>query len=100
MTTQTTTVPTVHIDGDVCRLDGVINFQTAPALHEAVTQHLSSGRHITLDFSGVTQANSAGLALLLEWKERALGSGGSVSHQNLPESLRQLSEICQVSTLI
>jgi len=100
MTTATIAIPTVHIDGDVCRLNGVIDFHTAPELLESVGQHISAGRNLTLDFSEVTQANSAGLALLLEWNEQAAAAGAGINHQNLPESLRQLAEICQISTLI
>jgi len=90
----------VEIKGDVCHLVGVIDFESAPEILHAVSAQISSGRNLVVDFADVTQANSAALALLLEWKGLANEQGGDVIHQNLPESMRQLSEICQVSSFI
>lgn len=90
----------VQIDGGVCLLTGVVDFDTAPALLNAVSGHLLSESTVTVDFSGVTRANSAALALLLEWKALAATHNCTFSHQNLPDSIRQLSEISQVSEFI
>ena len=90
----------LRIDGDVCYLDGVIDFDTAPKLLTDVSGQFEANRSLMVDFSSVTQANSAALALLLEWKEQAMEKGCTVNHQNLPDSIRQLSEICQVSEFI
>ncbi len=90
----------IRLDGDLCHLHGVIDFDTAPQLLVEVVQYLQPNRELILDFSEVTEANSAALALLLEWQGLATSNNCRVIHQNLPESIRQLSEICQVSTLI
>lgn len=111
-------------DGHICLLSGVINFETAPELLGAVAEHIeaqgsvknsthvaadaatsgeisgASTGELIIDFSGVTQANSSALALLLEWKTLAARHNCALSHQNLPDSIRQLSEICQVSEFI
>jgi len=94
------TTASVSIDGDVCSIAGVIDFASAPSLLEKVSAEIQSGRDLTVDLAEVTDANSAALALLLQWKEQAAECGGQVIHQNLPDSMRQLSEICQVSTFI
>lgn len=90
----------VQLEGDLCRLSGVIDFETAPGLLAEVAKHLEPNRELVVDFSDVTQANSAAIALLLEWRGLAARNNGHLIHQNLPESIRQLSEICQVSALI
>lgn len=87
-------------DGETCYLSGAVDFATAPAILKAVSNRLESGQSAVVDFSQVTHANSVALALMLEWKTVAAEHGCSVTHQNLPDSIRQLSEISQVSTLI
>ena len=90
----------VRVDGDICHLDGIIDFTTAPALLNEVAGHFTKNGSVVIDFSAVSQANSAALALLLQWKDQAAEKGCTLNHQNLPESIQQLSEICQVSTFI
>ena len=90
----------IRVDGDVCYLNGVIDFDTAPALLGDVAAHFEANRSLVVDFADVNQANSAALALLLQWKEQAAEKGCTINHQNLPDSIRQLSEICQVSEFI
>ncbi len=87
-------------EGDVCYLSGAVDFASAPEILKIVADRLESGQSAVVDFSRVTKANSVALALMLEWKSVAAEHGGSVTHQNLPDSIRQLSEISQVSTLI
>ena len=90
----------LRVDGDTCYLAGVIDFSTAPTLLTDVAEQFEANRAVTVDFSSVEHANSAALAVLLQWKEQAAEKGCTVNHQNLPDSIRQLSEICQVSALI
>ena len=100
MTEQSLSVIDAQIDGDVCRLLGVIDFDTAPTLLSTVAGYIETKSALTIDFSAVTQANSAALALLLEWKTLAARHNCTLNQQNLPDSIRQLSEICQVSEFI
>jgi len=90
----------IRVDGDVCYLSGVIDFDTAPMLLTDVAGHFEANRNLVVDFSSVERSNSAALALLLQWREQAAEKGCTVNHQNLPDSIRQLSEICQVSAFI
>lgn len=87
-------------EGETCYLSGAVDFATAPGMLKAVANRLKSGQSVVVDFSQITNANSVALALMLEWKTVAAEHGCRVTHQNLPDSIRQLSEISQVSTLI
>jgi len=88
------------MEGDVCHLAGVVDFHTAPKLLEQVNEKILPNGSLSIDFSRVTHANSAALALLLSWRQQASEQQCSVNHQNLPESIQKLSHICQVNELI
>ncbi len=51
---------------------------------------------IEIDLKGVTRADSAGLALLVEWLRAAERAGKSISFVNVPV---QLSSIARISGL-
>ena len=87
-------------DGTVYRLSGRVDFQTAPKLLEQVNNQIVPNGSLVVDFTDVSEANSAALALLLSWQEQAKKQQCRLVHQNLPESIQKLSRICQVSELI
>lgn len=97
MTSSNTAVSLVN---DVCQISGVVDFDTAPKLLEQVSEQIMPNGSLVVDFSGVSHANSAALALLLAWQEEAKRQQCTLNHQNLPESIQKLSHICQVSELI
>ena len=90
----------LEFEGEVCHLAGVVDFHTAPKLLDQVNEQILPNGTLLIDFSRVTHANSAALALLLSWRQRASKQQCSLSHQNLPESIQKLSHICQVNELI
>ncbi len=90
----------INVEGDVCRVSGVVDFATAPQLLDQINGQILPNGSLVVDFSGVTHANSAALALLLSWQERASELKCTLNHQNLPESIQKLSRICQVSSFI
>jgi phospholipid transport system transporter-binding protein len=59
-------------------------------------------RHASLqvDMSGVDKADSAGLALLLEWKAQAAARGASISYTGIPRSLVAIARTSEVSELL
>jgi len=89
-----------HTGDGVFHLTGVVDFDTAPQLLEQVNEQILPNSTLVVDFSGVSRANSAALALLLAWQERAAEQQCTLNHQNLLESIQKLSTICQVSEFI
>jgi phospholipid transport system transporter-binding protein len=67
-----------------------------PALREQGRDMFASGRHVVLDLSGVSHANSAGLALLLEWQRVARQTGTGLSVRSLPAALANLAAMSEL----
>ncbi len=63
----------------------------------AESKELFQGENmLSLNLAGVEHADSAGLALLLEWIAEAKQSGGEVSVEGMPESLLAIARLCQM----
>jgi len=81
-------------------LKGDMSFETANFILRASQPVF--GRHASLqvDMSGVDKADSAGLALLLEWKAQAAARGASISYTEIPDSLTAIARTSEVSDLL
>lgn len=82
------------------QLIGDLNFSSAPLL-------LSQGRNLlkfccdlSIDMAGVDHADSAGLALLLEWMDMSRANGGSIHFRNVPDSLLNIARVSNVHGLL
>jgi len=90
----------------IIRVSGTLDFSTATQALSAVNELFSSpGDSVidpvsVIDLSGVTHSNSAGLALMIEWLAQAQRDGRNIRFENIPNSLRQISTVCQVDSLI
>ena len=82
------------------QLSGRLEFDTAAEALRAVSEAFESTDNLTLDLSGITAVNSAGLALLVECKSIARRSGKSVSFESVPHSVQKIAEVCQVQDLL
>jgi len=87
-------------DGDVCRVAGTLNFETAGAALAQVQPMIENSSSLTIDLDGVSNSNSAGLALMIEWLAIGRSSGHDVSFARVPDGLVQLAGVCQVDGLI
>ena len=82
-------------------VQGVLDFDTVtPLVAESGRYFTGEHSRLELDLKGVRSANSAGLALLLEWLEIAQARGISLRFRNLPESLARLAAISNVTGLL
>lgn len=86
-------------------LAGVLDFDTVGRL--AVegdvllrTAAVRGQKQLLIDLSGVERANSAGLALLLEWLEMARARGLSLVYAGLPASLHRLAAVSNLGDLL
>ena len=53
-----------------------------------------------VDLKGVDPVDSAGVAVLLEWKRRALAEGVALAFENVPPSMASLAELYGVDGLL
>jgi phospholipid transport system transporter-binding protein len=55
---------------------------------------------LTIDLSGVKEADSAALSLLLEWQREAKARGFKIKYSGLPDNLRSLAQVYGVLDLL
>ena len=81
---------------------GELTFATAREARHVGLLALESSRaeRIVVDCSGVTRADSAGLAVLLDWLAWGRRKSRAVSLTNLPESLVAIARISEVDELL
>ena len=63
-------------------------------------KHFAQTGALELDLSGVERADSAGLALLLEWKRLTQGRGQPLRLRNIPRQLRNLALVSGVDAML
>ena len=77
-------------------VSGDMTFATTPKLLEISKELFRQTQDLRLDLSGVEQADSASLALLLEWLVWTRENGGRLSVRGLPEAMLALARLCQL----
>lgn len=81
-------------------LRGEMSFQTAHLILKASEAAFAGHDSLQVDMSRVARADSAGLALLLEWKARAARRGATIGYVELPASLVAIARTSDVSDLL
>ena len=84
-------------------LEGPLSFESLPRVltaSDAYEARADLPERLTIDFSAVTEVDSSAVALLLEWRRRALAHGKTIIFANLPENLMALAELYGVAELI
>ncbi len=80
---------------------GALTFSTVDAAVYERSRALVGDAHVqVVDLSGVSAADSAGLALLIEWQSVARASGRSLALRSVPVGLRAIADISDVEQLI
>ncbi len=83
------------------RVSGELVFDTVPAL-------LDQGRalfdgdaaDVELDFNGVTRADSAGVALLIEWMRMAHRRHRNIAFRNVPDQMIAIARVSGVDAVL
>lgn len=82
------------------QIEGELTFSTVSTLLKQ-SQHLwKEVKTIPVDFSEVTQADSAALALLLEWKRFANRHQKQISFTCLPQQLLNLIKVSHLGDML
>jgi phospholipid transport system transporter-binding protein len=90
----------IELGDDGCaRLAGELTFEAVPALY-AQSQDTLPKQLTTVDLSGITSADSAGLALLLEWQASRKGRSGPLTFTHAPSSLMSLASLCEATEML
>ncbi len=87
-------------EGGRFRLSGAFSFATAARALEQGDAAFRAYPDVEVDLSGVTDADSAGLAVLLAWIERSRRRGHALRYARLPEKLARIARITEVEPLL
>lgn len=91
----------IHPAGEgAYRVEGPLDFATVPALWRDATLEPGAGGRVEVDLAGVTRADSAGLALLLEWLRAARGRGLAVAFRNPPAQMLAVARAARLESLL
>ncbi len=87
-------------DGDA-RIAGPLTFDTCTALYGTMEKRLRDGARLRrIDLEEVSNVDSAGLALLLEWQARHSAVGNCLVIHGAPRSLQRLARLCDAMPLL
>lgn len=81
-------------------LRGWLSYRTARAALEKGASVFADTQVIKVDLSGVTDADSAGLALLIEWVSWARAQHREIRFFELPAEIRAIARICEVEEVL
>jgi phospholipid transport system transporter-binding protein len=82
-------------------ISGELDMQTVPGLLQAVEGILSQAEgDLYFDLQGVTRSDSAGLALLVEWLQRAGQAQRRIAFRNLPAQMLTISRVSGLERLL
>jgi phospholipid transport system transporter-binding protein len=92
---------TVSAPGQIT-VSSALTFETALGVFEAgVACFLSDASpSITVDCAGVSKADSAGLAVLIEWRRWSRQHGRHLTFVNLPAQINAIAHLSEVSEVL
>jgi len=89
----------IRRQGERYLIDGPVTLASVSALLAEVSRGFE-GNPVIVDLSGVTEADSSAISLMLEWTRRMHGSNRQIFFANLGESLRSIANLYGVTDLI
>lgn len=96
-------MPSARIERDGAfsfHVEGEMTFATAKSLLQQSADFFHKPQELEVDLSRVTAADSAGLALLLEWKSMAARLGGQIEVKAIPEAMMSIAHLCRIESLL
>ncbi len=84
----------------VFELRGDLDLATVTALAEELPRPAGAGSAVTVDLAGVERADSAGLALLVDWTARAAASGEQLVFRDPPAQLLAIARASGVDRIL
>lgn len=82
------------------RIEGELDVDNVPARLRQSAGWFDRDRDTVLDLGGVTRADSAGVALLLEWIREADKAGAALHFSNAPPQMRAIIDFCSLGNVI
>ena len=74
-------------------VSGMLTFDTVSALYKTADSWFAGEGEMIIDLAQVSRADSAGLALMVEWLRRAQAAGRRLRFANIPEQMQTLIRV-------
>lgn len=81
-------------------LEGELSFATVPTVLRHAGADMRGVARIQVDLKGVTRADSAGLALLVEWLRESERAGVPISFVNVPVQLLSIARVSGLEKIL
>ena len=81
-------------------ITGVLSFDTVPALSERVEALFADGTRLDLDLRDVQRADSAGVALLVEWAGEAQRRAVEIRYLNVPAQMLAIARVTSIDQIL
>lgn len=91
---------TTDRDGETLCIRGELDFDSVAELWNATESLFAAAPPSRIDLSGISRANSAGVALLVEWFGQAQRQGQALVFVNVPEQMRAIIAIADLDTVL
>jgi phospholipid transport system transporter-binding protein len=82
------------------RVSGVLDATTAGELLKQSAERFANQSELEIDLAGVSEGDSAGLALLIEWMRVAKDAKQALIFHNVPGQVSALARISEVDDLL
>ena len=79
---------------------GALGYESAGKALPAGLALIPKGQPLTIDLSRVTEADSAGLAVLVEWLATARLRGATIHYQAIPAQILAVARISELESLL
>lgn len=76
-----------QIESGIFSIQGELTFNTVTTLLNRSKKLFAHQEKIIIDLAQASHANSAGLALLLEWQSQSRVSGATIQFKHIPDAL-------------
>jgi phospholipid transport system transporter-binding protein len=82
------------------RVSGDLSFKNVPALVSKSQDYFKNNNSLNVDLAGVSRADSAGVALLVEWQRQAYKQKKSICFLNTPSQMLAIARLSGVDELL
>ena len=81
-------------------LQGELDFDSVLSVLQHAGVNMLGKSPLRVDLKGVTRADSAGLALLVEWLRESEIAGNSIEFVNVPAQLLSIARVCGLDDIL
>ena len=81
-------------------LQGELDFESVPAVLRHAGARMLGKDRLEVDLKAVTRADSAGLALLVEWLRESETAGNEIVFINVPPQLLSIARVCGLDEIL